>query len=257
MFNAFVITLREAAELLLIAEAIRLCVVDRRSRAIWHCAVAGIAIGVCIGALLGWKAGSAGLSANVLATLTLLFALAVMLLASGLLSSSRELLTDVQLRLDAWLDRRFGALWICGFGLVVGLRETLETTVFLLDIARTDGLQAATLGGLGGIAVAVALVGVYRSLQGRIGLERLFQISALFMVLVAAELTISAVSDLARLNLPAGSALLGALEPYLSGGPWSAWVWAAFIAPPLLLMMRRWWTGTAGSGATHRPPERD
>jgi high-affinity iron transporter len=88
-----------------------------------------------------------------------------------------------------------GSTWaLVGMAFLAVLREGFETTVFLLAAFQSSTSPAAAGGGAAlGIVVAIALgYGIYRG-SVHIDLGRFFTITAVFLVLVAAGLFVSAV----------------------------------------------------------------
>jgi high-affinity iron transporter len=88
-----------------------------------------------------------------------------------------------------------GSTWaLVGMAFLAVLREGFETTVFLLAAFQSSTTPAAAGGGaVLGILVAIALgYGIYRG-SVHIDLARFFTVTAVFLVLVAAGLFVSAV----------------------------------------------------------------
>ncbi len=111
--------------------------------------------------------------------------------------------------LTSSLDRALlGGAWaIVGLAFLSVGREGIETALFVwATVATAGGTAVPAIGAILGILTAVALeIGIYRGVV-RLDLSRFFQVTGLFLVVVAAGVLLYGVGDLQEIGfLPGGS----------------------------------------------------
>ena len=248
MFDAFVLTLRELAELVLTAGALLALLPHGGRPRLLSAAAAGLAVGAGLGVQMAWWLVAMPLSPVAEAILTTALALGVLLMASGMLASARAIRTRTQVFIEAWLEHRAAPCIVFGFAVLVTLREALELTVFLRSIWLRDGPADALAGALSGMLGAACLVVAWRHLRLRLGLLAAFRVSALLLSLLAIEILLAGLGSLLQVLLPQMGAAGSTLQVealFLEGGRWYGWVYAALMALPLLSFIRGWWQESA------------
>ncbi len=241
VFSAFVVTLREIAELLLIAESARLCLLQQQRAALLLQLALGLAAGLLAGATFGIWAAAGGLGARGQALITLVFALTMVSVTTTALFSRSAILRHVQDSAAGWTQAKSTPLLVFVFAAFVGFRESAEIVIFLSAVQRRSGLSDALAGAALGTVAAALLTMAYRRLSMRVNLLRLFQLSALVMVALCVKLLIDAVGHLLSAQFAADSVWITASAPFLEGGRWHAALCAALMAVPMLALLRRWW----------------
>lgn len=246
MLNVFALTLRELAELLLIAETLNLCLRQNGRQELFRWVVAGGAAGMLLAGLLATRwTGRGGLGEGTTAAVTVVVALLVMALTTGMLSSVTLLRQRVERFVESRLDGS-GVPWaIPAFAAAVSFREFAEIAVFInalgQDISGPDIAAAIALG----VLASACLARVYRRWGARLTLMQMFAVSTLLMSALSVHLLIEGVGALLHLRLDADSAWREALLPFLDGGPLHKWLWVTLMLPPILIVARRWWHGAA------------
>lgn len=247
MFNAFAVTLREIAELLLILQALQLCLRRNGRPDLFRFALQGAGAGAGVAAVVSlWTRGALGDVA--MATLQVTFALLVIALTTGLLSS----ITLLRQRVEGLIAQRIHAPWapamVAGFAAIVAFREVAEVAIFLGAIGDAVGQTDALTGALCGVLATAGLVFLYRPLRARLTRAGLFGLSTVLMSALAAKLLVDGVGTLLHARWGADSAWMAMVLPFLEGGAWHTALCAALMLPPVALLARRWWHG-ASTGA--------
>jgi len=247
MFNALFVTLRELAELLIIAQAatgyLRAAGRGDLARRIPRTMGMGVLAGV---ALSAW-ASVHPWDPRVSASISILFAVAVLFLTSGMLSSAQIIRSRMQLAVDAWMERHSAALWVGLFGAIVGLRETVELAFFLHQAHDQAGAQDTVLGFALGLVATGLLVAAYRPMRARVDMLSVFRLSTLLMALLSIQLVLRGCAELLTASVAEDSPLLHRLAPFLEGGAWYGWVCATLMVVPLVAMAREWWSESSAT----------
>ncbi len=112
-----------------------------------------------------------------------------------MMKAARSIKLHVQERIDAVLSQR-RALGLALLSFVVVLREGIETALFVFGAGTLTSPIEAILGvGLGLVVAGVIGVGIVR-VSWRINLKRFFQVTGVFLVIIAAGLFAHAVHEL-------------------------------------------------------------
>lgn len=241
MLNAWIVTLREAAEVLLITAAAQAYLRQQGRAQLLGQLVWGLLLGTALGVLIAAWAVSAPLDPRLEAAITIAFALSITLVATGMLSSADAVHRRVQLIIDAWFERAAVPVVVITFGAIVALRETLETALFLRSLQLRTGSSEIFTGAVLGLATAAFLAQGYGYLRTRVKLLVLFRVSTLLLLLLSIRLLLKGVSDLLRMQGPA----FENLDPFLCGGPWFGWLCAALMSVPLYVLLKKWWHESA------------
>ncbi|RQO61597.1 hypothetical protein DBV14_04635 [Variovorax sp. KBW07] len=246
MFDAFAVTLRELAELMLIVGSLGACLFQARRLRLVPYIAWGLVLGLVPAAGLAVILMDATFDGVVEAALSAVMGLGVLLVAMSMAASAGSIRSRVQLFLESWLERRGAAAVVVGFVALAAFRESLEVAVFMRSISARSGAADAVIGMLFGMVAAGLLVPIWKWLRIRSGLLALFRISALLLSLLSIQMLLHGVSKLLRLHGTAasGAPLSSAIEPFLEGGSQYFWVCAALMLVPLLHMVRGWWAGT-------------
>ncbi len=251
VFNAFIVTLREAAELLLIAEALRAYLQHEGQQRAMPRLYVGLVTGVLLGSCLALWLSSLPWDPRVSAVATIVLGLFIMTLASGMLATARAIHSRIQIRLAAWTERAALPAVVFSFAAIAAFRESMEV-VFLLQSMVSDTDHMAIGAGLAlGLTAAAALASAYRKVRARIDILILFQASSLLLSLLAIELLLGGVGRLlapAQEDVPLG-AVAQAMSPFLEGGRWYGWVCGALMLLPASILARAWWHGSARTSA--------
>jgi len=242
MFNALFVTLREFAELLLIAQAaaeyLRSASRSDLARGIPRAMLLGVAAGVALAAWAVTHPWDPRLSAGI----SVLFAMAVLFLTTSMLSSAQIIRSRTELAADVWMEMPSAALWVGVFGFIVGLRESLELAFFLHETHEAVGPRDTATGFALGLVATGLLVAAYRPLRARVNMLSVFRLSALLMALLSIQLILKGGSELVLASVAEGSALPERMAPFMEGGTWYGWVCAALMVFPTLAMARKWWS---------------
>jgi high-affinity iron transporter len=272
----FVIGLREGLEAALIVGIVGGFLRRRGDRAALRPMWAGVALAVliCIAVAVVLEAVSADLPQQEQEGLETVIGLVAVAMITYMIVWMRKHARSMRGELEAAAESALakGSTWaLVGMAFLAVLREGFETTVFLLAAFQSSTSPAAAGGGaLLGILIAVGLgYGIYRGAV-RIDLARFFTVTAVFLVLVAAGLLVSAVhtaheatwvnvwqepvADLSAIvqpGTPIASLLTGVLgiqpEPTLI----EAVVWVLYLVPMLIFVL--WPTRRPAGSRTAAP----
>ena len=198
MLPTFVIGLREGLEAALIIGIIAAFLLRRgEQRALrWMWAGVGLAVFLCLGIALTFRAINRSLPHDGQETLAAIMALLAVAGVTYMIVWMRRHSRDLKRSLEddaesALLD---GSTWaLVGLAFFAVIREGLETAVFLIAVFRNSSNPRATgTGAMLGIVTALALgYGIYKG-GVRINLARFFRVTGFILVLVAAGLLASA-----------------------------------------------------------------
>ncbi len=198
MLPTFVIGLREGLEAALIVGIIAAFLLRRgeRSALRWMWAGVGLAVALCLGIALVFRAIDESLPHRGQETLAAIMALLAVAGVTYMIVWMRRHSRDLKRTLEDDADHalRDGSTWaLIGLAFFAVIREGLETAVFLIAVFRNSTNPRATgTGALLGIVTAVALgYGIYKG-GVRINLSRFFRVTGFILVLVAAGLLASA-----------------------------------------------------------------
>ncbi|HEY1399706.1 hypothetical protein, partial [Roseateles sp.] len=222
MIEAAFVTLREAAELLLIGQALLLAATTTGRASLRRACVWGTGLGAVAGVL-----GAAWVLAHparedLAAWISLAFLAVVVALASSLLSSSRLIHERAQDLIDRWAHHDAAPGLMLGVASVVGVREAMETGLLLAAVDPDFGPR--TWAGVAlGLAGAGLLLATYGRFRDRVNLASLFRWSAVALVLIAVESMIGIVADLLRRHGDVDSPWMKSLEQILPGGSGYDW----------------------------------
>jgi len=219
MLQALVITLREGLEAFLIV-AISLAYLRQSGRTALIAAVRwGIAAALVVSALGGWLLYNAANQEWLEGPLALAAAVSVTWMVVHMWRAGRRMKGDIEGHLKS-SSARAGTAAFTGvflFTLLMVSREGMETALLLMQLRQSANL---VLGGLIGVAGAVALSWLWSRFGHRINLGLFFQVTAIFLFVFVIQLTIAGVHEMSEQGyLPFSSALHAATE---SWGPDSA-----------------------------------
>jgi high-affinity iron transporter len=203
----FVIGLREGLEAALIIGIIAAFLLQRGERRAlgWMWAGVGLAIALCIGVAVVFKAIDRSLphdeQETLAAAMALLAVAGVTYMIVWMRRHSRDLKSSLESHAETALTS--GSTWaLVGLAFFAVIREGLETAVFLIAVFKESTNPRATgTGALLGVLIALALgYGIYKG-GVRINLSRFFRITGVVLVLVAAGLLASAAHAAAEAGL--------------------------------------------------------
>lgn len=198
MLATFVIGLREGLEAALIVGIVAAFLVQRGERRALRFVGAGVllAVALCVGAAIALQAATQQLPQRQQEQLETVLALVAVAMVTYMIvwmsRHARSMKGDLESAADTALAR--GSSWaLVAMAFLAVLREGLETSVFLLATYQASGSNAAgAIGASLGILVAVVLgYGIYRG-GIRLDLARLFRVTGVLLVVVAAGLVMSA-----------------------------------------------------------------
>lgn len=243
MFDAFIVTWRESAEALLILALLRACLVSmgRRDqvRAIKSgVALAGVWLSACVVAIVGFAKAPA-----FDAILTIVAAIAVSLMAMGMAVSAGGIHRRISDYMHQWLEQTRAPHVVALLVSLLLLREGLEMFVLLRAITSLEGLPTMLTGAALGFVAAGLTTMIWPWARMRFGLLAAFRISALVLLLLAARLAMQGCLELLQARwLPIDhDHWLGLASPFLNDGPWTPWVHAVLLSPPLVYFLKTWW----------------
>ncbi|MEZ0490863.1 iron uptake transporter permease EfeU [Kineococcus sp. TBRC 1896] len=198
MLPTFVIGLREGLEASLIVGIVSAFLVQRGERRALRFVWAGVlaAVLLCVGAAAALQAVTQSLPQRQQEQLETVLALVAVAMVTWMIvwttRNARTVRADLEASASSALAR--GSSWaLVAMAFLAVLREGLETSVFLLATYQASGSNAqGALGASLGIVLAVVLgYLIYRG-GVRIDLGRLFRVTGVVLVLVAAGLVMSA-----------------------------------------------------------------
>lgn len=241
MLDAFFVTLRELAELLLIAGAMRLCLQQNGRQDLAPLVLPSASVGVAAALGLSAWAVTSEMPQEAVAIATVIFAAGVLLLTTGMLSSAQGIRRHTDAVMSHWIASVDGRLPVVAFAGFAGFREAMEVTLFLRPLVSTDGAADAMTGVLLGLAGGAGLTLLYRRAHARFELLWLFRLSAVLMALLSIHLLIAGLGELLHVQFPPDSELLLAANPFLDGGRWHGLLCGLLLVPPLVSLARSWW----------------
>ncbi len=251
MLGTFLITLRELAELALILGTLYACLNAAR-RAQW---LAAMAAGTLLGALIGGAMGASLLDwaepdLRTTAVAHIAMALAILFLVSTSLLAESRIALDTRARLGRALEHAQAPWAVAGFACFVAGREVLEIVVLLNSVWKPEKAAAQQGGVVLGLAMATALVLLWKRVGPQVESLALFRLSALVTGVVAVEMLVDGAADflyLEGMERPGYGWMVG-LSQALETGAWLGWVSIAIMALPALLVFRSIWRGTVRAG---------
>ncbi|MDO8737208.1 MAG: FTR1 family protein [Thermoleophilia bacterium] len=205
MFSAMLVTFREGLEAALII-AVIISLLDRigaknLARSVWAGAGAAIAVsltgGIVLFALAGEAAEEAGEVFEVLVVLSAVFLLTYMILwmrKNGRESQARLLHRSSEAAKTA-SPFALGALAFAAVG-----REGLETVLFLLAGAGSEGSPGMVLGGLAGLSLAIGTGVIFYKGSLKINLSTLFKVTGVMLIVFSAGFLGHSLGELAELG---------------------------------------------------------
>jgi len=234
---AFVITLREGLEAFLIV-AITLAYLRKTGRfklvpaVYWGIAVS-IVVSIIAGVLLA-RASNAALWEGVLA---LVAAVLVTWMIVHMWRISKTLKKRIEGRLEeaALRDGTAAFMSVFGFTVLMVTREGMETALLMNAlIFQVPDSGSLILGATGGILVAAVVAWLWSRHGHRVNLGRFFQVTAVFLLIFAAQLVITGFHELTEANIfPYSDTLHWATEPYGPDGQYGRYFTYLLLAVPL------------------------
>jgi high-affinity Fe2+/Pb2+ permease len=242
VLDAVIVFVREGAELLLIVEAMRLALRGGSRPALAALVTPGALAGIACAACLSLWAEARGQDTTLTLVLGSVFLVGIVGLACGMLSSAVSLRAEVRSRLARAAESPAGPALVVVFAIVAAMRETLEVAAMLDATARDEGGHVALMGGLYGAAATLLMTVAYRRLNERLDFLAPFRLSSLLVSIISIRVLIARFGDLLHAGLGADSRWWQLSRPFLPGGAWHSWLWAALVAIPGILLARSWWT---------------
>ncbi|MGQ9630999.1 MAG: iron uptake transporter permease EfeU [bacterium] len=201
MVGSFLITLREGLEAALIV-GILLTYLAKIGRRDCFCFVVAGVLGAVVASgiaalLFSFVAGGfSGRNEEIFEGLVMLLAVAVLTyMVLWMNSQSHRIRGELEEKVDIALARR--NLWgLTALAFVAVFREGVETVLFLAALIRESPVGMATLGGVLGVAAAVALAWAFFKGGYRISLKRFFRITGAILIVIAAGLLARGVHEL-------------------------------------------------------------
>lgn len=197
MLQALVITLREGLEAFLIV-AISLSYLRQSGRAQLTSAVHwGIVAATGVSALGGYLLYNAANQEWLDGPLAILAALSVTWMVVHMWRAGRRMKGDIEGRLRS-SSARAGAAAFTGvflFTVLMVSREGMETALLLMQLRDTMHLA---LGAIAGVAGAAGLAWLWSRIGHRVNLSLFFQVTAIFLVVFVAQLTIRGMHEMAE-----------------------------------------------------------
>src|SRR3989454_798370 len=222
MFDALVVTLREGVEAALVAGIILIYLRKTGREALCRWVYLGLAAGVAASIACAAAFAAFGIQEEAYeGWLMIGGALLVVTLVVWMRRAAKRLKHAIETRVEAIASRapeggrstRAAAAGLFGLTFILILREGIETVLFLAAVDLTTDALVAFFGGIVGIALAV-LFGV-SFVRGtlRVDLPRFFNVTAIVLFLLAAQLLIGGLHELGE----RGTIRLGAREMTLIG----------------------------------------
>lgn len=204
--GAGIVMLRETFEASLVV-GIVLAFLDRtgrrdRFRYVWlgagTAAAVSVSVAVALFVLGGELAGTAetGFEAATLLTAAVLLTWMIFWMRKQARTIKREL----ELRAQAALDRGSG-LGLALVAFVGVLREGVESSLLLIGASENASRLASTIGGAGGLVIAVLLGYLFYRGSGKLDLRRFFTVTSVLLLLFAAWLLARGLGAVAEAGL--------------------------------------------------------
>lgn len=247
MFQAFVVTSREACELLLVVFALLAWTRRAERPELGRWVLAGVPAGFAIAAAVLAALPPSGLNEWFDIALTFFVGLSLALLSSGTMASVAGIGRHATRVFDAWFAKRPAGALLLAFVAFGALRETLEAVLLVRFIAARESSEDVAWGiGLGLLACAL-LATAWRALRDRRGAHRVFRLSAVILFVLGAQMMIEAMAEALLRGVGGRGAthLAHTLQPYLEEGDRYWMLCAALAAIPLALWTREWWRRAA------------
>jgi len=169
VFNAFAVTLRECAELVLILGAAHLTLREYVGARAMRPMAIGFGIGLVLAASILWAVAGQPWSATFQAMLAVAFAVAVIVLTCGALSSGPAVRATVEKVLGKWAEAIGGPTATVAFTAVVTMQEVLETGVLLRSMRQSGSSRDDTIAGaLLAVATLCVFAWAFRSMRARL-----------------------------------------------------------------------------------------
>lgn len=243
MIEAAFLVLRECAELMLIAWTVRACLIRVQRRELVRHLHIGLAVGALLGALMVHLLTTRNWSARADAVLSIALGLAVLSMASAMLSSRLAIDSHVGKWLQDAIDAPSGYAFVALFSALAALRETVETGIFLHAVTAEHGWRDAVGGAVLGLVAALMVALAFRTLQARVPLLAIFRLSSLLLCLIAIQLTLEGLGGLlATWPRLEGLGLVDVLTP---GHSAYGYLCALLMLGPVTVVIRRWWGESA------------
>lgn len=193
MVAAFLVTLREGLEAALIISIILAYLARTRNYqlfpTIWLGAGAAMVVSLAVGAVLFWTLGQLSGRAEAIFEGVAMFS-AVLVLTYMVIWMKRQAV-NIKAHLEAHLQSALAAgsaLAMASLAFIVVVREGIETVLFMFGVLRSASPTTATIGGLLGLAIAIAIG--YAGYKGTkwLNLSIFFNVTGALLILFAAGL---------------------------------------------------------------------
>ncbi len=193
MAAAFLVTLREGLEAALIISIILAYLARtgnyRQFRNVWLGTGAAVVVSLAVGAVLFWTLGQLSGRAEAIFEGVAMFS-AVLVLTYMVIWMKRQA-RNIKAHLEAQLQSALAAgsaLAMASLAFIVVVREGIETVLFMFGVLRSASPTTATIGGLLGLAIAIAIG--YAGYKGAkwLNLSTFFNVTGALLILFAAGL---------------------------------------------------------------------
>jgi high-affinity iron transporter len=236
MLQAYVITFREGLEAFLVI-AISLAYLRKRDMhelipAVHWGIAASIAVSVGAGVLFAraankalWEGILAGVAAILVASLTV-----------HMWRTARTIKRDIEGRLEE-SSNRGGAAALAGvflFTVFMISREGIETALLMNALLFQVQSMSLILGAVAGLLCAAGIAALWSRYGHRVNLGLFFQVTAVFLLIFAAQLVIYSFHELTEANIfPYSETLHWATEPYGPDGMYGKYLTYLLILLPM------------------------
>jgi len=237
MMQAFVITLREGLEAILIV-AISLAYLKKTGRRHLASAVRwGIAISIALSVGAGLLLGQARNQALWEAALAIVAAASVTTLIVHMWRTGRQLKRRIEGHLESSAIRAGAAafLGVLGFTVLMITREGMETALLMNTLLFQVKAPSIVAGAAGGTVAAAFVAWLWSRYGHRVNLARFFQVTAIFLLVFVVQLVIYGFHELmeANIGIPNSEALHWATEPYGPDGRYGQMLTYLLVALPV------------------------
>lgn len=236
MFQAYVITFREGLEAFLIV-AISLAYLRKRGMrdlipAVHWGIAASLAVSIGAGALFA-RAANKALWEGILAMVA---AVLVTSLTVHMWRTARTIKRDIEGKLEE-SSRKQGWAAFAGvflFTVLMISREGIETALLMNALLFQVQSAALLAGAIGGVLCAACIAWLWSRYGHRINLALFFQVTAVFLLVFAAQLVIYGFHELTEANIfPYSETLHWATEPYGPDGRYGQYITYLLILMPM------------------------
>jgi high-affinity iron transporter len=246
MFQTLLVTFREGLEAFLMVAVATLYLRKVGRQALITAVRAGLVVSVVGSIALGVAMAKAGASSPAWeGVLALIAAAAVVWCVTHMLKVGKAMGQEISLGIGkASLDESKAWWSVFLFTLFMVGREGVESAAMLSSLAANAEMQGLFVGGLIGLGAAATIAMLWSKFGRQVNLSRFFNVTAVFMLALAALLTLKAFFEFTEVNLIPlidNAYWHDATEAYVEGNYAQVASVMLVLAPTAWLILAHWW----------------